>query len=69
MTEKDFIVGMEGSLCTITPMTGEARAWLERSCQWESWQIVGGSYVADRRMAEPIISGLREVGFSMEEEQ
>ena len=61
------LVSHESSLTRITPLTAEAREWLEDNCQWEEYQKIGGSYVSDRRMAGDIVAGMKEAGFEVEE--
>ncbi len=67
MKDPEILINRESSLTRITPLTAEARDWVEANCQWEEYQKLGGSYVCDWRMADPIIEAMREAGFEVEE--
>ena len=61
----DIKIDNEGSIIVITPLTSEARIWIDENCNIESWQWIGESLAIDHRFAENIILGLADAGFNV----
>jgi hypothetical protein len=62
----DLKIYNEGSIIVLTPLTEDARNWIDENCNVESWQWMGGSLAIDYRFAEDIIYGLADAGFEVE---
>lgn len=67
--EADFLVANYGSIVAITPISADAN----KACDvgvidYEEWQLLGGSIMVDRRMAQDLIEHLRDDGFVVAEE-
>jgi hypothetical protein len=61
----DFDVADHGSIVTFTPLTDDARDWLNEHVQAESWQWLGAGLCVDRRYAGPLIDGIADAGLEV----
>ena len=67
--EPDFLVGNNGSMVALTPMTPKARKACEGgTITFEDWQVMAGSIMVDHRMADDLLEHLRDDGFIIAEE-
>jgi len=60
----DVIVWNAGGLLMVRPLTGEAQTWLHENVQDDA-QWFGESLAVEHRYAEPLITGLRDAGFTV----
>jgi hypothetical protein len=54
-----------GSTILFTPLSGEARAWFAEHVHSEPWQWVAGGLAVDRRLADDLMAGLHNAGFTV----
>jgi hypothetical protein len=66
VTTTDVIVENFGSIIGITPMTPEAREWIDENCQIEEWQWLGRTLNVDFRLAADVLQGMQEAGLTIE---
>jgi hypothetical protein len=67
--EPDFLIGNNGTMVALTPMTAKARkACGDGTVAFEDWQLMGGSIMVDHRMADDLLEHLRDDGFIIAEE-
>ena len=67
--EADFLVGNNGTMVAITPMTTKARKTCEDgTIKFEEWQVMAGSIMVDHRMADDLLEHLRDDGFIIAKE-
>jgi hypothetical protein len=64
--QPDFTVRDEGTIIMLRPNTDAARDWLDENVQSESWQWQGMFLCIDHRVAQPLIDGIEEEGFTGE---
>jgi hypothetical protein len=62
----DFNINDGGSIVSITPLTAQAREWMTDNVHTESWQWMGPTLAVDHRMAQDLIDGINDAGFSVE---
>ncbi len=58
----DVEVSNEGSVVLFTPLTEDARAWIDENVQSESWQWLGASLAVDHRFAMDLLNGMAGAG-------
>ena len=46
----------------LTPITGEAKDWIEENVHYESYQMLGNSVVVEHRYIADIVAGMMEAG-------
>lgn len=62
--EADFRIERHGhNIVMITPLTGEARRFMDTHVELESWQRFGEGFAVDTRLAGPLTDQLVEKGF------
>jgi len=61
----DFRVRNHGSICILTGMTAEARAWLEERVGDDETQAWGAGIVVESRYIDAIVDGIQNDGFSV----
>lgn len=67
--EADFTIANYGGVIALSPMTARAReACGDGTIAFENWQVMGGSIMADHRMAQDLIEHLRDDGFVIADE-
>ncbi len=67
--EPDFLVGNNGTMVALTPMTPKARkACEDGTISFEEWQVMAGSIMVDHRMADDLLEHLRDDGFIIAKE-
>jgi hypothetical protein len=59
----DFRITNEGSVIVFTPLTGAAKAFLDR-CDTEGWQWMGPSLVVDHRPAADLLEWIKAEGLN-----
>lgn len=62
----DFTAIDQGSIVMLRPNTDAARDWLDVSVHSEPWQWQGDFLCMDHRMAQPVLDGIEEEGFTGE---
>lgn len=67
MPTADVITANQGSVITITPVSTEARDWINFNCVAEPWQWLGGSMAVEPRCALDILHALIEDGFVLQD--
>lgn len=45
--QADFVVQDGGSVCLVTPLTSDARAWVDANVALEAWQWLGSGFGVD----------------------
>ncbi len=67
--EADFLYANYGSMVALSPMSADANKAVDAGLiDYEEWQLLGGSIMVDRRMAQDLIDHLRDDGFVVAEE-
>lgn len=61
----DFLIGNEGSIFTVTPLTDEAFTHLKQNFQTEGWQWLGRTLAVDHRYVSDIVLHLQEEGYQV----
>lgn len=61
----DFLIGNEGSVFTVTPLTPEALAYLRQHFETEGWQWLGHTLAVDHRYISDIVLHLQEEGYEV----
>jgi virulence-associated protein VagC len=60
MSEKVNIeVRDEGTVVLITPVSKQAKKWIDENVQVESWQWLGQGFAVDHRCAEDLLEGMQ----------
>ena len=62
----DVLVENHGSVALLTPMTPDARQWIDEHVQVEPWQWIGCSIACEPRSLEQIVEGMQESGLVVE---
>lgn len=62
MTLKDFEVSDWGTIVLVTPLTDEARQWVDDNVYTEPWQWMGGGFACEPRMVEALLEGIEVDG-------
>lgn len=61
----DVDVVDQGSVVLFTPITAEARDFVDDNVGLEDWQWLGGSFAVDARYAGALIEGFESHGFTV----
>jgi hypothetical protein len=56
------LVENHGSVALFTPMTPDARQWIEENVHVEPWQWIGCSVACEPRCLDQIVEGMQEDG-------
>ena len=64
----DVLVENHGSIAMLTPMSPEARKWVDENVQVEPWQRMGASIACEPRSLDTLVEALQEDGFVVESE-
>jgi len=58
----DVLTENHGSIAMFTPMTPEARQWIDEHVQVEPWQLMGCSIASEPRYLSQLVEGMQEDG-------
>ena len=59
----DVKVRNEGSVIMVTPVSPEAKDWVNENVSLEGWTWMGDSFAVEPRMADDLLSGMADAGF------
>lgn len=62
----DVLIENHGSVALFTPMTSDARQWIENRVKIEPWQRIGLSIACEPRCLDRIVEGMEEEGLVVE---
>jgi len=60
-----MVIDDQGSVVLFIPSNSEEVAWLEDNTNCEAWQWLRGCLAVDHRMAEDLIQGVKDAGFTV----
>jgi hypothetical protein len=61
MTKKtNFLITDEGTVVLITPVSNEARQWVDENLSIEPWQWLGDGFGVEHRYASDILEAISE---------
>ncbi len=52
----------------LTPVTPECKGWVEEHVEYQDWNILGNGIGIETRYVGPIVNGLEEAGFLMDQD-
>lgn len=61
----DFIVENHGTVAMLTPMSPEAREWVDEHLQVEPWQRMGASIACEPRLLADVLEHVTEDGLTV----
>jgi hypothetical protein len=64
----DVLLADHGSIALFTPMTPEARCWVEEHVEIEPWQRLGASIACEPRCLVQLVEGMQVDGLVVEPE-
>ena len=62
MNDADVQFDNHGTIWLITPLTPEARQWVEENVVIEPWQRFGGGFAAEPRLVQNLMAGMTQAG-------
>lgn len=62
----DFAIIDHGSVVTFTPLTSDAKDWLDDNVSVDDWQRMSDGFAVDRRLAADLLQGIAAGGFTVE---
>ncbi len=62
----DVLVESHGTVALFTPMTADARQWIDENVHVESWQRIGASIACEPRCLDQIVEGMQKGGLVVE---
>ena len=62
----DVLVENHGSIALLTPVTPDARQWIDEHVQLEGWQWLDCSFACEPRCVDQLIEGMRDYGLTVE---
>lgn len=67
MANQKFDVEVDncGSIWRFTPMTSEARDWIDENVASEGWQWLGGSLCVEHRYGPDLVQGMLDNGLAV----
>lgn len=65
MSEIDFRVEDHGTIALVTPVSVEAKQWLEENVPTESWQWHGDALAVEPRYVEALMDGAMDDGLTV----
>lgn len=63
----DFLFIDHGSIVGFTPLSDEAREWMDDNVQSEGWQWMGRTLMVDARMGMPLLEAIEDECFTVKE--
>lgn len=64
MNEKpDVKIYIDFSMAVVTPISSEAKDWVRKNVEVESWQYLGEGFAIEKRYLERLLEGFVENGF------
>ena len=60
--QADVIVGGGGSIYTLTPLSDEAKAWIDENVESEGYQWLGSSLCVEHRYVADVVEGMQAAG-------
>jgi hypothetical protein len=67
MNTVDFRITDDGSVVGFKPVSEAALDWINENVESEPWQWLGNALWVDHRMAQPLLDGIIEAGFEVEQ--
>lgn len=56
------------TIYVLTPVSEEAKNWVEENVNYEDYQIVGSGIAVEHRHISPIVSAMKEAGLKYSED-
>jgi hypothetical protein len=60
--QADVHVSGGGTMYLVTPLSDEAKAWVEENVPLEDWQWLGSGFGVEHRYIGNLVEGMREAG-------
>lgn len=61
----DVEVRNEGTIIMVTPVSIEAKDWVEENVPLESWQWLGGAFAVEPQYVADLLIGMNESGLAV----
>jgi len=60
--QADVTVSGSGTMYLVTPLSDEAKAWVEENVPLEDWQWLGNGFGVEHRYIGNLVQGMQEAG-------